>query len=214
MTMTPGMTAPYILLLSVLLLALSAGDATARIYKRVNPDGSIEFYNKNERSAGGGHRLNRTISSKYDGLIETLAEKHGVDPRLIKCIIRVESDFNPEAVSPAGAMGLMQLMKETADLYNLTDPFDPEKNIDAGIRHFKSLQNYFKNDIPLSLGAYHAGIGRVKKRMSIPPIQATIDYVNAIMSLYTGENKNYSEQAVRRLYKRIERDGTIVIYSR
>ncbi|HPV42157.1 MAG TPA: lytic transglycosylase domain-containing protein [Spirochaetota bacterium] len=208
------MIAPYVLLLSFLIFALSSGDAGARIYKRVNPDGSIDFYNKNERSGGGGQRLNRNISSKFDGIIETLSEKHGVDPKLIKCIIRVESDFNPEAVSPAGAMGLMQLMKETADYYNLANPFDPEKNIDAGIRHFKSLQNYFRNDIPLALGAYHAGIGRVKKRMSLPPIQATIDYVNAIMSLYTGETRNYSEHAVRRLYKRVESDGTIVIYSR
>ncbi|HOT45182.1 MAG TPA: lytic transglycosylase domain-containing protein [Spirochaetota bacterium] len=208
------MIVPYILLLSLLMLALSSSDAAARIYKRVNPDGSIDFFNKNERSGGGGHRLNRNISSKFDGIIETLSQKHGVDPKLIKCIIRVESDFDPEAVSPAGAMGLMQLMKETADYYNLANPFDPEKNIDAGIRHFKSLQNYFRNDIPLALGAYHAGIGRVKKRMSLPPIQATIDYVNAIMSLYTGETGNYSEHAVRRLYKRIERDGTIVLYSR
>lgn len=212
--MMPRKIAPYILI-PALMLAILSGDATARIYKRVNPDGSIDYYNKNEKSGHSpGHRIKRDISSKYDGLIETLAEKHGVDPRLIKCIIRVESDFNPEAVSPAGAMGLMQLMKETADYYYIKDPFNPEQNVDVGIRHFKSLLNYFKNDIPLSLGAYHAGIGRVKKRMSIPPIQATIDYVNVIMSLYTGENKNYSEQAVRRLYKRIERDGTIVIYSK
>ena len=86
--------------------------------------------------------------------------------------------------------------------------------MDAGIRHLKSLLGYFKNDVPLSLAAYHAGIGRVKKRMALPPIQSTIDYVNTIMYLYTGEKKSYSETAVRRLYKRIESDGTIVIYSK
>ncbi len=204
----------YSLLIFFVILALPAGDATARIYTRVNPDGSIDYYNKNEKAGGAPYRINRNISSKFDGLIETLSEKHGVDPRLIKCIIRVESDFNPDAVSSAGAMGLMQLMQETADYYYLKDPFNPEKNVDTGIRHFKSLLNYFKNDIPLALGAYHAGLGRVKKRMALPPIQATIDYVNVIMSLYTGENKNYSEQAIRRLYKRIDSDGTIVIYSR
>ncbi len=204
----------YGLLLLVTMVPLLSGDATARIYKRINQDGSVEYYNKNEKAGGAPYRIKRDLSSKFDGLIEILAEKHGVDPRLIKCIIRVESDFNPEAVSPAGAMGLMQLMKETADYYFLKDPFDPEKNVDTGIRHFKSLLNYFKNDIPLALGAYHAGIGRVKKRMSLPPIQATIDYVNAIMSLYTGESRNYSEHAVRRLYKRVASDGTIVIYSK
>jgi len=188
--------------------------AAARVYKRINQDGSIDYYNKNEGTGRAPSRLNRSLSSKFDSLIETVAEKHGVDPRLVKCIIRVESDFNPDAVSSAGAMGLMQIMQETADYYFLKEPFNPEKNVDAGVRHFKSLLNYFKNDVPLALGAYHAGIGRVKKRMSLPPIQATIDYVNAIMSLYTGENKNYSEHAVRRLYKRIESDGTIVIYSK
>ena len=191
------------------------GGASARIYKRVNADGSVDYYNKNEGGGrSSGYRINRGLSSRFDGLIETVSGKHGVDPKLVKCIIRVESDFNPDAVSSAGAMGLMQIMQETADYYFLKEPFNPEKNVDAGVRHFKSLLNYFKNDIPLALGAYHAGIGRIKKRMSLPPIQATIDYVNAIMSLYTGETKNYSEHAVRRLYKRVESDGTIVIYSR
>jgi soluble lytic murein transglycosylase-like protein len=197
-----------------LVLALFPGGAAARICKRVNPDGSIDYYNKEEKAGRPAYAVNRSITSRFDGIIENLSERHGVDPRLIKCIIRVESDFNPDAVSSAGAMGLMQLMQETAEYYALKNPFDPEKNVDAGIRHFKSLLGYFKNDVPLALGAYHAGIGRVRKRMALPPIQATVDYVNAIMSLYTGENKNYSEHAVRRLYKRIESDGTIVIYSK
>ncbi|MBP7735245.1 MAG: lytic transglycosylase domain-containing protein [Spirochaetes bacterium] len=213
MIITPRKIVPYILILTLMPAMFPCG-AGARIYKRINQDGSIDFYNRNERNGGTSHKVNRSISSKFDGLIENLSERHGVDPRLIKCIIRVESDFNPDAVSSAGAMGLMQLMQETAEYYALRNPFDPEKNVDAGIRHFKSLMGYFRNDIPLALGAYHAGIGRVRKRMALPPIQATIDYVNAIMSLYTGENKNYSEHAVRRLYKRVESDGTIVIYSK
>jgi soluble lytic murein transglycosylase-like protein len=200
--------------LALVIISAAQLPCPAKIFQRTNSDGSIDFYNKNETPRHRTSGVNRDLSSKYDGLIERLSGKHGVDPRLVKCIIRVESDFNAEAVSPAGAMGLMQLMKETADYYSLRDPFDPEKNVDAGIRHFKSLLSYFKNDVPLSLAAYHAGIGRVKKRMSLPPIQATIDYVNVIMQIYTGENKNYSESAVRRLYKRVERDGTIVIYSK
>lgn len=197
-----------------LIMILIYLESMARVYKRVNPDGSIDYYNKGDYRRPAINSVNRSLDSRFDGLIESTSARHGVDPRLVKCIIRVESDFNPNAVSPAGAMGLMQLMKETADYYALREPFNPEKNIEAGIRHFKSLLIYFKNDVPLALGAYHAGIGRVRKRMSLPPIQATIDYVNTIMSLYTGETKNYSEHAVRRLYKRIESDGTIVIYSR
>jgi soluble lytic murein transglycosylase-like protein len=200
--------------LSLALSLALAAPAPAKIYKRINADGSIEYYNKNEQKREAGHKLNTSLDSKFDEMIETIAAKHGVDPRLLKCIIRVESDFNPEAVSSAGAMGLMQLMQETARYYYLDNPFDPRKNIETGTRHFKSLLGYFKNDIPLALAAYHAGISRVKKRMALPPIQATIDYVNAIMFLYTGEKKNYSENAVNRLYRRIERDGTIVIYSK
>lgn len=200
--------------LAVMLIASSGPSLSAKIYTRINTDGSIDYYNKNVSARQRPRGAARGISSKYDSMIETIAEKHGVDPKLVKCIIRVESDFNPEAVSPAGAMGLMQLMKETADYYSLRDPFDPAANVDAGIRHLRSLLSYFNNDVPLSLAAYHAGIGRVKKRMSLPPIQATIDYVNVIMQLYTGETKSYSETAVRRLYRRVEQDGTIVIYSK
>lgn len=188
--------------------------APAKIYKRVLTDGSIEYYNKNEKAPARGPAGSRSVSSKFDSLIERISAKHDVDPQLVKCVIKIESDFNPEAVSSAGAMGLMQLMQETANYYFLENPFDPEKNVDTGIRHLKSLLIYFKNDVPLSLAAYHAGLGRVKKRMALPPIQSTIDYVNTIMYLYTGEKKSYSETAVRRLYKRIESDGTIVIYSR
>ncbi len=204
-----------LIVVSALALPLVLGQpASARIYKRVMPDGSIEYYNKNEGAPARGRTASRSVTSKYDGLIERISAAHGIDPHLVKCIIKVESDFNPDAVSSAGAMGLMQLMQETAGYYYLENPFDPEKNVETGVRHFRSLMDYFKNDVPLSLAAYHAGLGRVKKRMALPPIQSTIDYVNTIMYLWTGEKKSYSETAVRRLYKRIESDGTIVIYSK
>ena len=204
----------YILLTALALHTWLSLPASSRIYKRIMPDGTIEYYNKNEGGSGHGQTVNRGVASKFDGLIDRLAARHDVDPLLVKCIIKVESDFNPDAVSSAGAMGLMQLMQDTANYYFIDNPFDPEKNVDAGIRHFKSLLGYFRNDVPLSLAAYHAGIGRVKKRMSLPPIQSTIDYVNTIMYLYTGEKKNYSEAAVKKLYRRVESDGTIVIYSK
>jgi len=108
----------------------------------------------------------------------------------------------------------MQLMQEVADIYRVRDPFDPEENISAGVKHFKALLRHFNNDIPLSLAAYHAGPGRVRKHMSIPPIKSTINYVNRIMGIYNGllgkEGGNY-EQEVRRLYMTIDREGTIHI---
>src|SRR4030065_212620 len=116
-------------------------------------------------------------------------------------MVKIEPNFNPDAVSAAGAMGLMQIMQETADYYNLNNPFDPEKNIEAGIRHLKSLLGYFENDTGLALAAYHAALGRVKKTRSLPPIQSTIDYVDRVMFLYTG-TANFSGYAVKRLYKK------------
>ena len=201
-----------IALAATLLLQPAPGES--KIQRRVHADGTVEYYNKPDPAPRLPPAARRGLSSRFDGLIESLAVKHGVDPRLVKCVARVESDFNPDAVSSAGAMGLMQIMQETADHYSLDDPFDPEKNLDTGIRHLKFLLEYFKNDVPLALAAYHAGVGRVKKRMALPPIRATIDYVNAVMFLYTGKSDSYSAHAVKRLYKRVERDGTILIYSK
>jgi soluble lytic murein transglycosylase-like protein len=182
----------------------------AKVYKRVLQDGTVEFYNKKENA--GPHRFPQGLASRFDGLIEKLSSQYGVDPLLVKSIIKVESNFNPNAVSPAGAMGLMQIMQDTAGYYRLENPFDPERNIETGVRHLKSLLAFFENNVALSLAAYHAGLGRVKNRR-LPPIRATIDYVNRVMLLYTGK-ASYAETFVRRLYKRIERDGTIVIYSK
>jgi len=181
------------------------------VYKRVHKDGTIEFYNKKDPTPVRGD--GRNLGSKYDAVIEKLSAAHGVDPLLIKCMVKIESNFNPDAVSAAGAMGLMQIMQETADYYNLNNPFDPEKNIETGIRHFKSLLGNLENDTVLALAAYHAGLGRVKKTRSMPPIQSTIDYVDRVMFLYTGLT-NYSGYAVKKLYKKVEQDGTILIYSR
>lgn len=186
--------------------------APARIYRKVHRDGTIEYYNRNETASV--LPVNRELSSAFDDIIGKHASQQGIDPRLVKCIIKVESDFNPDAVSVAGAMGLMQIMQDTCHYYNLDRPFDPEKNIEAGVRHFKSMMAFFGNDVPLALAAYHAGVGAVKKRMALPPIKATVDYVNSVMYLYTGERKNYSDLVARKLYRRVDKDGTIVIYSK
>jgi len=184
--------------------------AVARIYQQVDREGNITYYNTPPWE--GGKPITKNLSSRYDSLIEQVASEENVDPLLIKCIIKIESDFRADAVSEAGAMGLMQLMQETADCYKVSDPFDPGENVRAGVKHFRSLLSYFQNDIPLALAAYHAGLGRVKRRMAIPPIDSTIRYVNAIMRLYRGSS-DYSDQ-VKRLYKKIDSDGDVIIYSR
>ena len=198
----------YIIL--IIFLFTAQNYLNAKIYKRVNKDGTITYFNTPTYKYHGKKRF--VFSSKYDHLIHKYAKKNAIDPYLIKCIIRVESNFQPDAVSTAGAMGLMQLMQATAEYYTQDNPMDPETNIRVGVRHFAHLMRYFKNDVPLALAAYHAGLGRVKRHMAVPPIKSTIHYVNTIMYFYTGK-KSFSKK-VKRLYKRILKDGTLLIYSR
>lgn len=194
----------------LILIILAYQPLIAELKSKVLPDGTIDFYTRDKTIV----TMNKiSFKTGYNQLIDSLAEEEGIDSYLVKCIIKIESDFNTNAISPAGAMGLMQLMQDTANIYNVKNPFDPDENVRAGIKHFKSLMKYFKNDIPLSLAAYHAGLGRVKKRMTIPPIKATINYVNAIMRLYSGQKSASYENSVKGLYKKIENDGTIIIYN-
>jgi soluble lytic murein transglycosylase-like protein len=182
----------------------------SEIKNKTLPDGTVQYYNTNE---GKNPKRKASFNSPHIALIDTVAGREGLDPYLVKCIIKVESNFNADAVSVAGAMGLMQIMQDVARYYNVKNPFDPEENLNAGIKHFKSLLKYFQNDIPLSLAAYHAGLGRVKKNMKVPPIQSTVDYVNTVMSLYSGEKENNLEK-VKKLYKRINSEGVIEIYNK
>jgi soluble lytic murein transglycosylase-like protein len=181
----------------------------SEIKNTILKDGTVQYYNVPAAQAEKRY----DFKSRHNGLIESISAAEGVDPYLVKCLVKVESDFSADAVSVAGAMGLMQIMQDIARLYNVKNPFDPEENLTAGIKHFKSLLAYFKNDIPLSLAAYHAGIGRVKKNMQIPPIQATVDYVNKVMSYYNGSSENNLEK-VKKLYKRINSEGVIEIYNK
>ncbi len=197
------------LLLTPIIIFLTPPGVKSRIYKRVGKDGTLYYSNKNEKKS---FRKRRFRNNAFKDLIEEISKENGVDPYLINCIIKVESDFKADAVSAAGAMGLMQLMQVTARIYGVKDPLDPEENLKAGIRHVRVLLDYFKNDIPLALAAYHAGIGVVKKRMKLPPVKSTIAYVKRIMKLYRGDSD--PGKKVNRLYKKIEKDGTILIYSR
>lgn len=120
----------------------------------------------------------------YYPIIIKASRKHKVDPHLIKAIIATESGFNPRAVSPVGAKGLMQLMPRTARAMGLSDAFNPEKNVDAGVRYFKILLDSFDGDIKLALAAYNAGITRVNAHGGIPPIRQTTLFVKKVSKLH------------------------------
>lgn len=120
-------------------------------------------------------------SLPYGKLIDSAAARHGVDPRLVRAVIQVESAFQADARSPKGAMGLMQLMPATARLYQVRDPFDPQANLDAGVRHLRTLLDRF--ELALALAAYNAGEGAVSKYGGIPPHRETRAYVSRVLSL-------------------------------
>lgn len=119
-----------------------------------------------------------------DKAIDEAAQRHGVDRNLVRAVVKVESNYNPHAVSRKGAMGLMQLMPSTAKSMNVGNAFDPNQNVDAGVRHLKNLLENYNGNVELSLAAYNAGSGAVKKNRGIPPYRETRDYVKKITDLY------------------------------
>ena len=122
---------------------------------------------------------------QLDQAIDDAARQHGVDPELVRAVIKVESNYNPRAVSRKGAVGLMQLMPGTARKLRV-NPYDPQQNIEGGVRHLADLLATFDGDLERSLAAYNAGAGSVQRSNGIPPYRETRDYVRRITNMYSG----------------------------
>jgi len=136
---------------------------------------------------------------------------YGVSPALVRAIIQVESAWQPGVVSSKGAMGLMQLMPSTARSLNVKNPFDPEQNVDAGVRHLKQLLESYGGDVNLTLAAYNAGSGAVARSAGIPHYAETQNYVRRITNLYYG-GFDFSSTGASRDPVKVQRDARGVLY--
>lgn len=198
-----------------------AGVALAEVYHYKDREGILHFTNVPRHSrfqplfTGRGRSaasIYRMEAAALKRLVADAARRHDLDPSLITAVIKAESGFDTQAVSPAGAQGLMQLMPATAELLNVADPFDPEANISGGVRHLRGLLDRFDGDLPLALAAYNAGASRVEAAGAIPAIAETREYVERVLRYYQDYRRR---SAVSRPGPPIRRvvapDGTVLL---
>ncbi len=157
----------------------------------------------------------RSPKADIEQWVEKSAKKHQVDPKLVRAVIQVESDYNTQAVSNKGAMGLMQLIPATAQRFGVENPFSASQNIEGGVNYLKFLLDLFGGDISLSLAAYNSGEGRVIRRGGVPQIPETVNYVQKVRSLYDPEGKIKRAEAKEKapapvtIYKYVDAHGVI-----
>ncbi len=178
-------------LLFILLIVMlpSLPDAEAAMYSFVDEFGRLHFTNvpadPRYREVPDNETLrNAAVHGRYGKFIRNAAERYSLDPELIKAVIKVESSFNPFAISEKGAKGLMQLMPATAEEMEVEAPFDAEENIMGGSRYLRQMLNLFDGDLELGLAAYNAGPNRVLANGSIPNIPETEQYVKKVLRVY------------------------------
>ncbi len=171
-------------------LLLTAAPGQAATYYHVDQQGVYHFTNAPTKpwfrilpGFGLPKDVNLT-TGPYADLVNRIAREGGIEPDLVKAIIRVESNFNPFAVSRKGAQGLMQLMPGTAANHAVNNAFDPEQNIAGGVRYLRSLLDLFGGDLGLGLAAYNAGENAVTRYNGIPPYRETREYVAKVLALY------------------------------
>ncbi len=144
----------------------------------------INFPNALQEAGAVQANTQPATKSQILNVVNQIAEKHGVDEKLVQALIKQESGFNPKAKSKAGAMGLMQLMPSTAKNLGVQDPYNIVQNVEGGVKYLKSMLNKYNGNVILALAAYNAGPGAVDKYDGVPPYQETQNYVKNILANY------------------------------
>jgi soluble lytic murein transglycosylase len=176
-------------LLALVFACALPAPAAAQIYAWRDADGTLVLSDRPRSPEARSFPVGRSTqvrstrpaapqaATRYDAVIADHATRHGIRPELVRAVIQTESAFDPRAVSPKGAMGLMQLMPATARLFNVLDPFDPFENIRAGVAYLRRLLDRYGGNEELALAAYNAGPEAVDRHGGIPPYRETRDYV-------------------------------------
>lgn len=200
-----------------------------KFYKYINSNGEVVYCNRKPKNVSSKkvkvYEIKREREdllqfdddryNRYDPIIRKYSKKYGVDFNLIKTVILVESNFNPSAVSPKGAIGLMQLLPDTAIRFGVDDPYDPDQNIMGGTKYLKYLIKMFNGDLRLVLSAYNAGENLVKRINRVPNYRETKKYVNKIIEVYGSDmvpvDVNYVYRRRKKFYKYYDENGTLVL---
>jgi soluble lytic murein transglycosylase-like protein len=227
---------PFKLCLSLMLLGLACLPARAQVRAIPNERGNLVFVNdgpvtaaKIEKAATRSTQVassaaattaasntaaspRPTTPQEIDQIVQTTAEKHRVDPRLVRAVISTESNWNATAVSRKGAQGLMQLNPDTAQTLGVADAFDPAQNVDGGVRYLGMMLDRYNGDVHKALAAYNAGPGAVDRSGGIPRIPETRNYVQKVTSAYIGGTglRPRTVAAPMQIYRAVEADGRVV----
>ncbi len=195
------------------------GTLFAGLIVRQDKNGHIVLSNTLDK--GGSDNIAISVSTparshavplNYQQKIQTLTQKHDFRQDLVIAVARAESSFNPFAVSPKGAVGIMQLMKDTARQYGVINRYNAHENIEAGVKHLKHLYEKFNGDIPLTLAAYNAGEEAVSKYKGVPPFPETRNYIRRVMSLMGMDYSLSSPARVKtKIYKYTTPSGKTII---
>lgn len=200
------LAAAFSLFLSVVLLATQA---KADIFVHKDSQGVLHFTNVPNhagyrtviREWGNGSRISQLAPGRLEEIIRSAADRYGIDPNFVRAVIKAESDFNTQARSSKGAQGLMQLMPDTARLHNVSNVYNPDENIDGGVRHLRLLLDRYQGDLRLTLAGYNAGVQAVEKYGGVPPYPETREYIQRVLDYhqrYRGNGTISIREEVRR----------------